>query len=338
MTSPSLMNLDEGQMAILAKVEKLFKLAAKNPNEHEAANAAAKAQELLTAYNLDASMVDADGQADSGARMDEKFKSGIYKYQRDMWNRVADLNFCLYWSYPKRKWREKGRRNADGYRWTERVLSRTIEARIVGRKVNVMSTRMMAEYLLGTIERLSNERFANHQRFTSEAVAYREGMAYSVENKLWDRRMELAAEERKKREEADAKAREGVSTSNALTIAGYSEAERDANYDAIYGEGWSAEGRARRAAQAEAERAAEETYTRWAEANPEEARKEAEKAEKERQKEEKRERNRTPRTSRPSASDRRQESSAFWQGVDKGKSISIDQQTTGAHAGQKRIG
>ena len=339
MTTPSLQDLDEGQLAILEKVEKLYRLAAKNPNQAEAESATKKAQDLLVAYNLDAALVNADGQSDSGKRMDEKFKGGMYKYQRSLWARIADLNFCLCWNYPKLRWRTQGRINrATGERWTDDVLSRTIETQIVGRKVNVISTKMMAEYLLGTIERLSNERFANHQRFTSEAVAYREGMAYAVENKLWERRQELKAEEKRKRAEAEAKQREGVSTSNALTIASYSEAERDANYDAVFGEGWSAKQRAEREQQAAARRAAEEEYTRWAAANPEEARKEAEKAEREQRKKDAKRSNRRERYRAPTAEDRRQSSSEFWQGVDKGKSISIDMQADGANAKQKRIG
>ena len=45
------------QLSALEKIEKLFRLAAKNTSPEEAATATAKAQELLTLYNLDSDSV-----------------------------------------------------------------------------------------------------------------------------------------------------------------------------------------------------------------------------------------------------------------------------------------
>lgn len=53
---------DEEDLAkVTERVRKLLNLATKNPNEAEATAAAAKAQELLVAYNLDMATVEQGG-------------------------------------------------------------------------------------------------------------------------------------------------------------------------------------------------------------------------------------------------------------------------------------
>lgn len=270
----------DAQRAI-RQVEKLLRLAAKHPTEAEGISAANKAQELLLAYNLD--MATVERGSDSGKREDAKMKGGLYHYQRDLWEAVAKLNFCLYWNqyvYNKdkvgrRKNRYTGRpeRVNGGYDFVHRV---------VGRTVNVTATRVMSEYLEQTIERLTRERLNGEgsQFFTRWAISYREGIAERVIEKIYERRKaQLRKEEREAREvakRASDAAMAPASSATTLTVSAYSKSEQDANMDVVNGEGWSAKMAARRAEAARVEAEAEAEYTAWAEANPEEAQKAAE--------------------------------------------------------------
>jgi hypothetical protein len=322
-------------------VRKLLSLAAKNTNEAEAASAAAKAQELLVAYNLDMSAI-GDGTSESGKREDARQRGGMYTYERRLWNSIADLNFCFYFRV-----REYNKVRYKGRTWS-------FKHRLVGRKINTTATKMMGDYLQGTIERICRERFPDaRQFFSSEAVAYREGMASAVLEKLADRRRDLLREEQRKARAAEKAARsagrDGVSTATALTITSLKKSEQEANYDFMHGEGawarkearkveWAKEDAERRAAQAKADAEAEAAYAEWAKANPEEAAKEAAK---DRARERARERARSRRSysyreRAPTGEERRASSSHYYQGYDKGKDISIDQQVDCGSA--KRIG
>jgi hypothetical protein len=316
---------------VIEKVQRLLNLAAKNPNEHEAAAAAAKAQELLTAYNLDMTVLE-QGNSGSGKREDARIRGGMYQYERELWGQIARLNFCYYFVT-----RERNKEKYRGRSWS-------FKHRLVGRVVNTTATKVMGEYIQGTIERLCRERFPSASQFFSrEAVAYREGMADAVWYKLDAKRREMKAAEKKRHDKAEADrvraARAGVSLATTLTIADVVKSEEAANYDFLYGEGawarkeqrnaeYEKEDSERRAAQAAADKAAEEAYTQWAAANPEEAAKEAAK---ERAKEKAKERARERRGSSyryraPTAREARQSSSYFAQGYDRGQDISIDQQ------------
>ena len=325
--------LDAEQLKVLEKIEKLMRLAAKNPNPEEAASAMAKAQELLVAYNLSAEIV-GQGSASDAVREKQAILGGMYKYQRYLWKAIADLNFCMYWTHQKYTERNTRRRDWDGTMITEKVPYMRHQHVIVGKRVNARSTLAMGQYLEQTIERLVKERFPlNSQRFLSEAVAYREGMADELYWRLVERRRQLVAEEQARRARDAAAA--GVSTAQALTIGSLSEQEKDANQDFFYGEGYSARQRAARAERAAAEKAAEDEYTRWAEANPEEAAKEEKRREKERSK--------SRRGGGPgsrggeSAQDRRRGMSTYWQGRSKGKDIGIDPQTQSRSTETRRL-
>ncbi len=261
--------------AILERIEKLLRLAGGTSSPEEAASAAAKAQELLTLYNLDASAL---GQSEH-QREQEKFLGGFYEYQRDIWSWVAELNFCLYWTQRTRMYR----RGAN--RWVT-------QQKIVGKKVNIEATKAMAGYLLQAIDRqtrifladgMNEKDIPDFGKLVSSrrAMSFREGCAQSIVWKLYQRREEALekeqAEELKAAQAAAEAATKGVSSSTALTLASLVQTERDANMDFLYGEGWSAQQRAKRAEAARKAREEEEAYTAWALAHPEEAaRKEAE--------------------------------------------------------------
>lgn len=321
---------------ITERVQKLLNLAAKNPNQAEAEAATAKAMAMLEAYNLDMSTLE-QGGSDGGAREDSRQRGGMYTYERELWSGIAEINFCMYFTL----------RHYDYDRRTRSGSPRlTFQHRFVGRKVNVTSTKIMGQYVQGTIERLCRERFpANNQFFCSEAVAYREGMADEVRRKLWRRRQEqlrdaeaqeaVVEEARRRAEEA------GVSLSTALTIADVVKSEEEANYDFLHGEGsfarrkkeredWQREAAEDRAAQAAAEAEAEAEYTRWAAEHPEEAAREEKKRLARERAEERKEARRTgPRYRSETAEERRRGSSYYRAGRQAGEGISIDPQAGG---------
>lgn len=329
-------NLTEEQVKIVQKVEKLLALAnRKKGNEAEAAAAAAKAQEMLAAYNIDMAMVE-QGSGTSGRREEVKHKGGTYLYQRDLWRAVAELNFCLYWTSSRWASRKAMRKNYWGEKVEETVWHIQHQHRIVGRTVNVTLTKTMAGYLEQAIERIVMERLGddNTQRFSRWAVSYRKGAAARIIEKVQDRRDELEAEEaRKAREAQHAAERAGVSTATTLTIADVRKSERDANMDHIYGEGWSARQREERRLAAIAAAEAEAAYAKWAAENPEEARKE----EKKRQEESDRYwARRTGRGRRSTANDN-VDSSAYWAGYDAAEKIGIDPQTGNSSTSTPRL-
>lgn len=245
--------LDNDQLRIVETVRKLLALAGNNPNENEAAAASAKAMELLAAYNLDMALV---SKPAAGKRGKEKRKGGLYQWQRDLWRAVAKLNFCLY---ETRKGTYRGQ---------------TFEHELIGRKENVIGTELMATYLQDTVERLTRDeaKARGYNIFAREMIAYREGMATRLEQRLEALRQQKLKEERDRYS-----GQAGSGDGRGLVLASVLQSEHDANLDVLYGypEGHHAQRRAESAArQAEAERRAQEALEaarRWAEENPEEA-------------------------------------------------------------------
>lgn len=321
---------------VTERVRKLLALAEKNPNEAEATAAAAKAQELLVAYNLDMATVEQGGK--SGKREESRQRGGMYLYERQLWRAVAELNFCLYFIH--RHQTDRVRRNTNRRVWE-------FQHRVIGRVVNTAATRAMGEYLQQTIERLCRERLhgdhgdkTNSQFFSSWAMAYREGIADRVIEKLQERRAHLIKEEERKvraaAKAARAAGRTGTSTTTALTILSVTKSEQDANKDFLYGEGWSAEQAAERAARAAAEKEADRAYSAWAKANPEEAKKKAaQEREEDRKYWARRQGGRRGGWGRESASDRRKGSGAYYAGYDAGAGVSIEPQVDKGE--QKRL-
>jgi hypothetical protein len=327
--------MDEGQLKILDKVEKLLRLAGKAGTPEEAATATAKAQELLVAYNLSSELVGKTGSAADAKREQQKIKGGMYEYQRYLWGAVAELNFCHHFTRQERAIRNRIRIAWDGSKQRYEQTFWQHQHCIIGKRVNARLTVTMAQYLEQAIERLVMARYPlNSQRFMREAIAFREGMSDELYWRLTEKRRQLVAEEEARRQRNAAAA--GVSTSQALSIGSLAQQEDDANWDFRVGEeGWSAKKRQERAARAEASRRAEEEYTRWAAANPEEAAKE----EKKRAKEAKRYRNSGGPGSRGgmSGAEKRQNTSEYWQGRDAGKKIGLDPQTADRRTEQRRL-
>lgn len=89
--------LSQEQQKIILKVEKLLAMAnRKKGNEEEAAVAAAKAQKMLTLYNLDMAMVE-QGSSNSGKREDTQTQRwGVYLSKRFMAQRCSIKFLSLF--------------------------------------------------------------------------------------------------------------------------------------------------------------------------------------------------------------------------------------------------
>lgn len=240
------------QLKAVEKIEKLLNLAAKAGTSEEAASATAKAQELLAQYNLDSAVLEDTDAKRSAKREEAKIEGGLYAFQRELWRAVARLNFCHYWSQSYIELGKKRRRHA-----------------LVGRVVNTRATMAMASYLQDAIERLSKERVSEEGWLQSSnwAWSYRKGMAQEVIDRLRDRREEILHEEEIARRKA-AKAAADAAPGTALTVASFAASEDEANDDFRFGEGFSAEKRARLAADAAKWARMEAAYTVWAQENP----------------------------------------------------------------------
>lgn len=308
------------QIKALEVAEKLMRLASKNTNENEAAAAAAKAMAILESLNLDMSIIE-QGGTEKIKRSDEKMAGGLYKWQRDLWRALSQLHFCFYWNlyvYDRGKQnkyqsRVQGRRVMGGYKFQHRV---------VGRTINVIAVRNMAQYLEQTIERLTREHILSpSQYFTNYATSYRSGIADSVISKIYARREQLLSEERRKEQEArdrEAQTANSASTSRAITLTSLVKSEQEANYDFLHGDGEWARREERIQRQAVEAKRAEEEYTRWAAEHPEDARK---------LEEERRKANRSSWNAGTAREKDNRDYSAYRAGREAGRNVSIDQQT-----------
>jgi len=325
--------------AIIRKIEAL--LNTNGCSEAEAEARMAKAQEMLAKYNLDMAEIGKSGK--DNQRTDANKKGGLYSWQRKLWKGVAELNFCYYSSI-------KGLARGAVY-----------EHRVIGSHANVIATDVMARYLQGAIEKLAQQWAKDNlykSVFVREAIAYREGMASRISERLWDRRDQIVAEERRKAEQRKQEAaRNAVDPgTTALTILDVISTESDFNTD--YLNGWELGTTARNRAAAEARSAAwhreyaekARAQAEWDKANPEAAaaRKKAEDEELAKWVEENRKReaarqkraNKTspkPRYRKMTAEEQRANLDSFWEGRSKGNEVGIDTQID-ENAKRKAIG
>lgn len=337
--------MDESTLKAAAQIEKLMRLAGNNDNEHQAAEALKKAQALMLAYNLDVAVIEQMSGA-SAKRADDMVRGGQHKYQRALWGHIARLNFCMHWTQKNRA----GRPGGPPIRYKGHLFVH--EHRLVGREVNVVASKNMAIYICGTIDRLCEERFLTTNYFaltSSDAIAYREGIADRIIEKIEERRkVQIDEEKRAARKAAKEAAEKGLSTATAVTIGSVAEAEKIANYDFIHGDGAWARKLAREAErekrwaeeaeeQAKAEREADALYTQWAKANPKEA---AALEKKELSRQRARDRaaeNRVyrPRYARETKEEERRSSGTYRAGYEKGGEVSLEEQVD--RGNQKRI-
>lgn len=190
--------MSEMSNKLIDRLKKLLALAKDTRgNENEAAAAMEKVQALLAEYNLTMADLESQGGKDeSGRRSQDKYeKSAMYEYQRGLMKAVAEAHYCLYWTGARIDYRGK------------RPVKRFYHV-LVGREANVISARLMFEYLNTTIEKLSTERYTSRGNLSRSAISWKEGCASRLEERLTERREKADREQEEKVKEAQRQARE----------------------------------------------------------------------------------------------------------------------------------
>lgn len=311
------------QKLILRQVEKLMAKAAGNTTEHEAAAATELAQSLLAKYNL--TQEDISG----GDRSDERILGGSLQYERDLWRAIAHLNFCWYYTVEVVFKTEEERKKHRG-----RKKSR--HHRLIGRTVNIMGSKMMAEYLMTTLERLTREycveNFGEYKNRSADATAFREGATRRLIQRIEYKRDLLLREEseaaRRAEERATAARRDGASV--ALTLTSLTKSEFARNYDFLYGEGAYDKATARAEAWEREQEELRKQREAWARAHPEEAARLEARALREAVKEARRAEKREEKAW--AEEERRAANPAFRAGLRRGAEIGLDAQVSGGSA------
>lgn len=162
--------------AILKRIRALLGMSRGNANENEAALFAQKAQEMLTAYNLDLS--DVEKSASGGVIEDgDLMTSSSNPWRRSLATAISRLYFCdYYWGHVRfmTETRKRGYRRGDKHHF-------------IGLPHNVVVAKEMFVYLVDTIERLAKEsRRAKRERSAYEN-AFRFGCSKRIEARIWER-------------------------------------------------------------------------------------------------------------------------------------------------------
>lgn len=211
---------------IVARIQKLLALAGNNPNENEAAAAAAKVQELLASYNLDMNDVQ---RTEEGRTKTLHSRSAMYPFQQVLMRTLAANNFCLH--------------------FVDTSIGRKRHM-VVGLKSNVAVTLSMYDYLATAIERLLP--YPQKERMSRSAMSWKAGVA----DRLCERLLVQRREQEKAQAARQGAAPGGATGGNALVV--LTSNERDANFDFYYGDapGTMARLRAKWVADQAAEKAA----------------------------------------------------------------------------------
>jgi hypothetical protein len=254
---------------------------------------------------------------------------GFYQHERDLWAAISKLNFCVYRTVKVVYDAETAKREKRKY---------AHHHRLIGRKVNILASKIMADYLLQTIERLTREYCELERAWetfhprSSTAVSFRKGATERLIEKIESRRQQILAEERRaEAARAKAAAESGSTTGGtALVISGLIQSEAQGNYDFINGEGaWAA--REARIAELEAQWAEEDRKHLERLENDPDYRKQWEK---DRKAEDRKARSRKGRSY--SAPKFKGDSEAFGAGYHKASDVGLDNQVDQQQA--KRIG
>jgi hypothetical protein len=253
------------QEDIIRKIQKLLNLG-QSSNEAEANLAMARAQSLLAKHNLEYAMVkDAvvpGGLAEPAPEKREKVtfkRTAQYLWQRELWQAIAEANFCWYWTTHVREVLRHGRESK----------IRVKRHMVLGKESNVLAVRMMGEYLTDTIESLLP--YEKEQVFSRTAHSWRRGFA----DRLVER-INADAEKRKR-------SKRGQGDGKSLVLRDVYKKEYEANYDALHGEGaysrkliadakWEAEEKEREKVAAEEEAKAEREWLEYLRTESPEAR------------------------------------------------------------------
>jgi hypothetical protein len=147
--------MGDSQEKLVDRIRKLLALAGNNPSEAEAGAAMERAAALMAEHNLTLAEVETLGTENE--RIEERYqgKRARQTWARSIWGAVARLNLCLYY-YQTPSTESHLERVAGGKtRW---VGPHTGDLhQLIGTRANVVSTQVMAQYLVDTVERLARE-------------------------------------------------------------------------------------------------------------------------------------------------------------------------------------
>lgn len=204
----------EDREKIVARVRKLLALAGNNPNEHEAAAAADRAQAMLAEYNLTLAEVQkSEGAPDEKFEFDATLKTTSRPWRRQLATMVAMMYFSKYfytfhYEYTKKR--------ACGY-------IRYDLHNFVGARHNLVVARMIFDYLHETIIRLARE--GSMQYPVKERTSFQTSFQHTCANRLCQRIDARIREAKAGRVKAEAGGTKPVGT--ALVLADlYAETEK----------------------------------------------------------------------------------------------------------------
>lgn len=258
----------------IGTIQKLLARAARTEFAPERESCEAKAREIMLSIGVDTAAVERVGDVAEGKRREEIVEGGVFLWQRNLWRGLAEMNFCFYST-------ESARTKVDPPHRKKRTgaivhFIQRKRHRLIGRAVNVATTRVFADYLEAAVEKaLRVDLPAGESPNRGWAGDFRDGAIDVLLTKIADRyRKKLDAERAartKKRTDADGAAI--FSNSRALTLTDVVESEKAGNYDFIHGEGAWARKLAEDAEDAKHQADAIAEYRRIAASNPEEAKK-----------------------------------------------------------------
>jgi hypothetical protein len=265
---------------IIERITKLLALAKDgNAFENEADVAMAKAQEIAKLNNLSIAEIESEGKkAEGGARAEEETKKkAVFEWQRNLMMALCEVNYC-YCSVIYGKARDLSVRDEKGkvidpdsdefkarhpyyYHSPRKTIPKGY--RIIGRESNVVTVKVMFDYLLKTIGRITHEE-AGHN-MSREAKSFKEGCSDRLVERIKKRHLEaLRAQEeevQRKRKEAQARANHPGAAPNSpgtalvISLIDYAQRELDLNND--YKQGWEPGTTERKRKEGEALRQAE---------------------------------------------------------------------------------
>lgn len=163
---------------VIERIKKLLALS-ESANEHEAALAAEKAQELLAEYNIDMFDIQETEDDPTAEVHEERAQSRPQAWRRSVYMAVAKMYFCEYYFIggvfvldPNSK---RGRVKRDTHCF-------------VGKPHNTEVAKLMAAYLCATILRLSSQ--GSHQYPKSERARYKKSFHNAASHRLYWRIMD----------------------------------------------------------------------------------------------------------------------------------------------------
>jgi uncharacterized protein DUF2786 len=169
------------QDKIADRIRKLLALAGNNSSEAEAAAAMDRAMALMTEYNLSMAEVEANGDAKQNERIEAVFNgtSARQTWARSIWYAVSEVNFCKYF------FTSSERRGS---------AQKTDRHYVLGTRGNVETARLMAEYLVLTVDRLAKAEPTLHG--ANDFHAFKVGASRRLATRLREQRDARLATER----------------------------------------------------------------------------------------------------------------------------------------------